>query len=96
MVLFPRLFPRFVLFPRFGFKDGIDDGQHQRLDVQASASGLMPALRMAETCVVSPRPAMAIASSTVFACGSEAQHLAAVGLLGLGCRNVAQHLEAIA
>lgn len=23
MVLFPRLFPRFVLFPRFGFKDSM-------------------------------------------------------------------------
>ena len=32
MVLFPRLFPRFVLFPRFGFKDSV---------VTASASGSM-------------------------------------------------------
>ncbi len=32
MVLFPRLFPRFVLFPRFGFKYSV---------VTASTSGLM-------------------------------------------------------
>ena len=40
MVLFPRLFPRFVLFPRFGFKDSV---------VTVSTSGLMCRQRQRET-----------------------------------------------
>ena len=48
MVLFPRLFPRFILFPRFGFKYSV---------VTVSTSGSMAGLvlsRFVACCCVAP------------------------------------------